>query len=73
MSATAGHACQDCGRQADPRYTMDFTDVEPGAFIHWCAACGPASHALNDALQHALETRLGFAAQLEAEMDKHQQ
>jgi len=57
-----------CAGKADARYTMRFDDIgeEP---IEWCANCGPAAHALNDALQKAFE-RPGFAAQLEAEIDK---
>lgn len=34
----------DCLKDVDPRYTMDFTGVEPGAFIYWCSRCGPRAH-----------------------------
>lgn len=61
------HECKDCGKLADERYTMDFTDVKPGAFLYWCAECGPPAHAMNDALVEALETRgPEFARELEA-------
>ncbi len=45
--------CRDfevCGNEADERFTMDFTDVEPGAFIHWCATCGPVWHGVEKAI-----------------------
>ena len=65
------HECQDCGNAADPRYTMDFTNVEPGSFIYWCSQCGPAACAMNDALQEAFETRgPEFAQQLETAIDE---
>jgi hypothetical protein len=46
-----------CFGAANERYTMDFTDVEPGAYLYWCAFCGPEAHALNAALDRALKTR----------------
>jgi len=55
--------CRDYGDRpgclgaADERYTMDFTDVEPGAYLYWCAHCGPDAHALSAALCNALKTR----------------
>lgn len=59
-----------CMNRSDPRYTMDFTDVEPGAFIHWCSACGPEAHAMNAALQSAFEDRGDeFTEQLEAAIE----
>lgn len=61
--------CRDCGAVADPRYTMDFTDVEPDAFIYWCAACGPDAVAINNALQNALADGSIAAAELEAAID----
>jgi len=62
--------CQDCGKPSDESFTMDFTDVEPDAFIYWCSECGPEANAMNDLLQEGFRTRPGFAAKLEAEMDK---
>lgn len=63
--------CQDCGAPADPEYTMDFTDVEPGAYIYWCAACGTRAKAMNDALDGAFKTRgPSFAQELEAAIKK---
>jgi hypothetical protein len=68
--------CKDfevCGKMADPRYTMDFTDVEPGAFIHWCETCGPFWTEIGEALTEKLREEPAFAGQLEASMDKHNQ
>ena len=36
-----------CLKYADPQYTMDFSDVEPGAQILWCSNCGPQAHAMH--------------------------
>ena len=41
----------------DEQYTMDFTDVEPGAYIYWCSACGPEAKEMYDIITNALETR----------------
>lgn len=38
-----------CLREADDRYTMDFTDVESGSFIYWCSSCGPLETAIGEA------------------------
>ncbi|MDA4131847.1 MAG: hypothetical protein OK454_01800 [Thaumarchaeota archaeon] len=65
--------CRDCGEPADPEYTMDFTDVEPGAYIYWCAVCGPEAKRMNDALDEAFKTRPGFAKELELAIDKAEQ
>jgi hypothetical protein len=54
-----------CLGMADDRYTMDFSDVEPGAKIYWCSACGPVAHAMDAAIQEAFETRPGFAEEFE--------
>jgi hypothetical protein len=63
--------CQDCGAPSDPEYTMDFTDVEPDAYIYWCATCGPEAKAMNDTLDEAFKTRgPSFAQELEAALDK---
>jgi hypothetical protein len=55
-----------CTGVSDPRYTMDFGDVEPGKVIHWCAECGPREHAINNALLLAIDNIPGFAERLEA-------
>lgn len=49
-----------CQGKTDPRYTMDFTDVEPNCFIHWCAYCGPIAHQMEGAINEAFRTRPGF-------------
>lgn len=54
--------CHDYGNPGclgvpDERYTMDFSDVEPGAELHWCSHCGPEAHALADILEEAIVTR----------------
>ncbi|OPZ38338.1 MAG: hypothetical protein BWY99_01656 [Synergistetes bacterium ADurb.BinA166] len=41
-----------CLREADRSYDMDFTDVKPGAFIHWCASCGPKETAIRTAFEN---------------------
>ena len=61
--------CHECDADADPCMDMDFTDVEPGAVLHWCTACGRGAHAMNAALSKAFETRPGFADELLAEID----
>jgi len=65
--------CRDfetCGNVSDPRYTMDFTDVESGAFLYWCASCGPICHAMNDAIQANFDADPTFARKLEEEIEK---
>lgn len=65
--------CQDayqdkpgCLNVADPAYTMHFDEVEPGAVIHWCSACGPEAHKIQAAIEKAFRERPGFAEQFEA-------
>lgn len=53
-----------CQGTIDPQYTMDYTDVEPGCFVHWCAVCGPLAHRLLGAVNEAFDTRPGFAKEL---------
>lgn len=59
-----------CLRDADDRFTMDFTDVDPGpaGYIHWCAKCGPIAHFLSESLTVALVTDPDFASRFEASM-----
>ena len=49
-----------CLKIADPRYTMDFTDVEGGGYIYWCSSCGKWAHEMNKRITHAMENRPGF-------------
>lgn len=66
--------CNDfevCGNESDPRYIMDFSDVEPGAYIYWCSKCGPDMHSINDALQEKLNSEPGFTKKLENEINKY--
>ncbi len=54
--------CRDYGNPGclgvpDERYTMDFSDVEPGAKIYWCTHCGPEAHAMADILENTIATR----------------
>jgi hypothetical protein len=51
---------------------MDFTDVKPGAFIHWCSVCGPRARAIDRALTNKLQNEPGFAEKFKAAIDKHQ-
>ncbi len=59
-----------CRGVADARYTMDFTDVEPGGYIYWCAGCGPSAHEMNGIIERAFDTRPGFAEDFKREIDK---
>lgn len=73
MSDESPKKCKDfevCGNLADEKFTMDFTDVEPGAYIHWCSKCGPIWTAVNEALTDKLENEPGFADILESEINK---
>ena len=66
--------CKDfelCGNEHDDRYTMDFTDVEPGAYIYWCSVCGPIWHEVDKTLQQKLKTEPGFEEKFRAEVNKH--
>lgn len=54
---------------ADPQYTMDFTDVEEGAYIYWCAACGPLEHMFKTAIETKLQTDPEFKEKLERAID----
>lgn len=59
-----------CLRVADPLYTMDFTDVEDNAFVHWCSACGPEAHLMEKLITKAIESQPGFRDKLEKVLDK---
>ena len=54
-----------CLDVADPEFDMDYSDVEPGAVIHWCSNCGPDAHKIEATLQDAFRNRPGFAADFE--------
>lgn len=73
MSDESRPPCRDfehCGNPSDPRYTLDFTDVEPGAFIHFCATCGPLWAEVAEAIEDRARNEPGFAEKLEAEIEK---
>jgi len=55
-----GQGKPGCLGVADPTYTMDYTDVEPGAYIHWCSVCGREAREMESAIQRAFRTRPGF-------------
>jgi hypothetical protein len=61
--------CRDCGREADPEYTMNFDDIGELP-IYWCTACGMAAREMNAALEKAFAERPGFAQQLELEIER---
>jgi len=69
------HLCNDygdapgCLRDADERYTMDFTDVGHG-YIYWCSKCGPIAHTLQANIEEAFVTRPGFEEEFRAAIDK---
>lgn len=58
----------DCLGEADERYTMDFSDVEPGAKIYWCARCGRWAHEIDKVLVEKLHADPNFADKLEKAM-----
>lgn len=60
----------DCLGIADDRYTMDFSDVEPGAKIYWCSRCGPGAQAIETAITEACEDDPSFAKRFEAAIEK---
>lgn len=62
-----------CLRRADPYYTMDFGDVEPGAKIFWCSACGPRAEKLNEAIEAAFATRPNFQVEFQAAIEDAEQ
>lgn len=67
--------CQDfaeCGNEADPNYTMDYTDVGPGKYIYWCSKCGPIWHTVETALTIQLRTEPGFAEKFKEELKKYE-
>lgn len=60
-----------CLKVADPKYTMDFTDVEPGAYIYWCSACGPDSHKINETIKKVAEEDPGFVEKFANALKKY--
>lgn len=44
----------DCVKEADPRFTMDFSDIgeEP---LYWCSVCGPLAHDMSNMLMKSIE------------------
>jgi hypothetical protein len=60
-----------CLGEADESYTMNFSDVEPGAKLYWCSVCGPVAQALENAIVGAIESRPGFDHALEAALDEY--
>ena len=51
------HRCKDAGFsegcliEADPEYTMDYSDVDPtDPYIYWCSHCGPIQHEIEKVL-----------------------
>lgn len=59
-----------CLKDADPRFTMDYTDVEAGGLIHWCAHCGPIAHGMEAAINEAFATRADFAEDFKKAIDE---
>jgi len=62
--------CNDCNQEADPKFRMDYTDVEPDTYLHWCSTCGPMAHMLEALIQQELSSRPEFANQLEKALDQ---
>jgi hypothetical protein len=69
LCQNAADAAPGCVGIADARYTMDFSDVKPGAKIYWCEVCGPVAHEFDKRLNEALKTRPGFAKKLREAID----
>ncbi len=63
------HEREGCLIVADDQYTMDFTDVEPDAYIRWCSFCGPWAHAMHNAIQQRFATDPGFSEAFEKALD----
>lgn len=53
IEVTEGNRCHDCPQEADPSFTMDYTDIGEG-YIYWCSSCGPRAHAIDKALTEFL-------------------
>ena len=68
-AAAMSDTCHDCGRDADPEYTMRFDDIGAPP-IHWCSACGMVAQEMNAALEKAFAERPGFAGQLALEIER---
>lgn len=60
----------DCLGKIDERWTMNFTDVQPGAFLKWCSVCGPKAHVMDKAIQKAFIERPNFAENFEEAINK---
>jgi hypothetical protein len=65
-----GQGKPGCLGVADPAYTMDYSDVESGAFIHWCSVCGAEAQKLEAAIQIAFQTRPDFEADFRAAIEQ---
>lgn len=48
----------DCLKEADPAFTMDFSDIGERT-LHWCSVCGERAQAMDKLLMHAID-KLGF-------------
>ncbi len=61
-----------CLKEPDPRYTMDYTDVEPApnGLILWCSHCGPLAHSMETAINEAFATRADFKEEFKAAVDE---
>jgi len=62
-------SCRECGRPANPDFTMRFDDLGEEPLL-WCTTCGPFAKRMAKALTQAFETEAGFAEKLEAELEK---
>ncbi len=61
--------CPQCLGTADLRYTMDFSDIGKPP-LYWCSVCGPVEHEMKKLIESALDTRPGFAEELEKAIDE---
>jgi hypothetical protein len=58
-----------CLKDADPRYTMDYTDVEDGGYIYWCGHCGPIAHSMEKAINERFAEDPDFHGEFKAAVE----
>lgn len=67
-----GQGPAGCLREADPKYEMDFSDIGEQP-LHWCSACGPREHALQESIMSAMADRPELKEKLRAAIDEANQ
>ena len=59
----------DCLKDIDPKYTMDFTNINKG-YIYWCTKCGTKAQIISGLLTEAMNTQKGFTEKFRELVDK---